>query len=522
MERSPWPNEHQEIPIEFSPRIPLPLDVPNPERYLGGGASAEVDLVYCNGTPLARKRIRLNHQSRHKLKEFSEGKILRKLSHEHVVRYSGSYIQGNTIGILMRPAATCNLAQFLRVVTKGPEDDVEQDICRAFDLRPWLDAPWIRKGGTPARIPQRVVLQRIVGCIANAMEYIHEQNIRHKDVKPENILLTPSSVFYADFGISQDISHLIRDHDDTRTSGPCVGTTRYIAPELASDKPRGRSADIFSLGCVFLEIIEVLNGISLKEFEATILESHDTTTLRFYNALPNIKRQLLAVKESNVARLHEGVYDLILSMMAEDPSARPLSSEVAELLYSFGGDRHIFHGPCCWTRNEPVSPKLISPKPVSPDAADVLATPMVERVMSVAPQLEDFSRAMRFINPPGKESWRRRHTVKGNQFLLPVRTLTGRNESDYIRCIALVDTGVRDQNIMSPEMYRQLGVTLLPTSTRYRNLGGELAIGEVENITFYEEGRAGPFSTENFTVSPMPPEADILLSREWIIKSGRW
>jgi serine/threonine protein kinase len=66
----------------------------------------------------------------------------------------------------------------------------------------------------------------------------------------------------ADFGISKNFVA----SEFSKTIGAMAGTRRYWAPEVYQEEARGRSADVFSLGCVFLEIFTVVQGIPLDEF----------------------------------------------------------------------------------------------------------------------------------------------------------------------------------------------------------------------------------------------------------------
>ncbi|EHK20698.1 uncharacterized protein TRIVIDRAFT_202590 [Trichoderma virens Gv29-8] len=90
------------------------------------------------------------------------------------------------------------------------------------------------------------------GCLLSAVDYIHGMGIRHRDIKPANILVKNGKVYLADFGIS------------TMSIGITLSTTvpaqararsdEYCAPEVLEGSTRGRSADIFSLGAVFLKM----------------------------------------------------------------------------------------------------------------------------------------------------------------------------------------------------------------------------------------------------------------------------
>jgi len=98
-------------------------------------------------------------------------------------------------------------------------------------------------------------------CISAGLEYLHEQGTRHKDIKPDNILRTHHSVYLSDFGVSTDVSKVIDGQGFSMTEGPTAGTARYFSPEAAKYLPRRRKADVFALGCVFLEMLAVLSGM---------------------------------------------------------------------------------------------------------------------------------------------------------------------------------------------------------------------------------------------------------------------
>lgn len=91
-------------------------------------------------------------------------------------------------------------------------------------------------------------------CLASVVDYIHLIGIRHRDIKPQNILVDDRKrVLLADFGIStmglaQTLSTTLPQWARSRTPSHC-------APEVEDGSSRGRSADIFSLGAVFLEIL---------------------------------------------------------------------------------------------------------------------------------------------------------------------------------------------------------------------------------------------------------------------------
>lgn len=62
------------------------------------------------------------------------------------------------------------------------------------------------------------------------------------------------------------ISRIIRGPEQSQTDGATGRTEMYCSPEVADGEPRGRASDIFSLGCVFAEILTCIAGQTVQEF----------------------------------------------------------------------------------------------------------------------------------------------------------------------------------------------------------------------------------------------------------------
>lgn len=133
-------------------------------------------------------------------------------------------------------------------------------IVRALDFgweryTPFLVMDYASRGPISGAFPRGVALSvanilPAVLQIASALQYIHDRNVTHCDIKPENILLGPhNEVWLADFGIATTIPSL-PGHPYNRQA--MRGTPRYIAPEQIQGNPLPAS-DQYALAVMVYE-----------------------------------------------------------------------------------------------------------------------------------------------------------------------------------------------------------------------------------------------------------------------------
>jgi serine/threonine-protein kinase len=105
-----------------------------------------------------------------------------------------------------------------------------------------------REGALPIDIALRLARE-----VAEALDHAHRHGIVHRDVKPENILLSDGHALLADFGIAKAVTEA---GDRLTATGLSLGTPAYMSPEQATADSRvdGRT-DIYSLACVLHEML---------------------------------------------------------------------------------------------------------------------------------------------------------------------------------------------------------------------------------------------------------------------------
>ena len=269
---------------------------------LGHGGSAVVEKVRDSVTQLvyARKVFRVLSRRLDLVSELyqREVQIIRRLApHHHVIRVFATYRIKRELAVILEPVAD------------------------GGDLASYLSS--FRDLGTtdPLRLERQDVLLRAFGCLAVGLSHLHECNIRHKDIKPHNILIHEDSIIYTDFGVARDYNG-----DNSTTDGhPGSFTMRYCSPEVADHDTRNRKSDVFSLGCVFLEILASLHpGERLDE----LLDGGP-----YYEMVDEIQ----AVLENCSAPI---IPRVIRDMLYKHPGKRPSANDLADTLRE-AGNKHF-------------------------------------------------------------------------------------------------------------------------------------------------------------------------------------
>lgn len=164
--------------------------------------------------PVAIKKVKLNKYSQgHEISAIREIKALKRINSEYVVRLLDTFVHERSIHIVLEYVET-NLEN----VIKNPDK-----IIMPADIKAWM----------------LMILRGVYEC--------HRLFIMHRDIKPNNILITSAGmVKLADFGLARGVGNGMT---------PQAVTRWYRAPELLlGARDYGFGVDMWSVGCVFAEL----------------------------------------------------------------------------------------------------------------------------------------------------------------------------------------------------------------------------------------------------------------------------
>ncbi|KAI5839770.1 hypothetical protein DFP73DRAFT_560184 [Morchella snyderi] len=263
-------------------------------QFVGGGTFGTVyaAMNLDSGYLMAVKEIRLQDpqmipQIANAIRE--EMQVLELLDHPNIVQYFGIEVHRDKVCLFMEYCSGGSLAGLLE----------------------------------HGRIEDETVIMIYTLQMLEGLAYLHENGIIHRDIKPENILLDHNGIIkYVDFGAAKVIAR----QGKTRGAGTAAlktklnsmtGTPMYMSPEVitGTDKGRHGSIDIWSLGCVVLEMATGRRPWANLDNEWAIM----------WNIAGGSAPQLPASDQ-----LSEPGIDFLKKCFEKDPAVRPSAAELLQ------------------------------------------------------------------------------------------------------------------------------------------------------------------------------------------------
>ena len=207
----------------------------------------------------------------------------------------------------IRTVAALQQANIVPVLTAGETDGLP------YYTMPFVEGESLRAhlGRGPMAIPEVV---GIVKDVARALGYAHQRGIVHRDIKPDNVLLSGGTAVVTDFGIAKAISAARTSAEGAALTqvGTSIGTPAYMAPEQAAgDANVDHRADIYALGAMTYELLAG-HPVFTDRTAQRMLAAHLSETPRPIGELR--------------ADVPAALADLVMRCLAKEPDARPQSA----------------------------------------------------------------------------------------------------------------------------------------------------------------------------------------------------
>ncbi|CAI8018778.1 Serine/threonine-protein kinase Nek8 [Geodia barretti] len=205
----------------------------------------------------------------------NEAQILSRLDHPNIISYYDNFEEDGVLMIEMEYADGGTLAQFLQKQMGQNKTLTEKDVVTMFSQ------------------------------MVDALKYLHDHNILHRDLKTANVFLTKEGIVkLGDFGISKILSATCPE------ANTVLGTPYYISPEICEGKHYDAKSDIWALGCILYEMVCLQ-----KTFEGT--------------NLPVLVHKIVEVSFAPVkGDYSDYLKQLITEMLSKNPEDRPSAKEI--------------------------------------------------------------------------------------------------------------------------------------------------------------------------------------------------
>ncbi|XP_062086878.1 serine/threonine-protein kinase STY46-like [Humulus lupulus] len=295
IERQPWPT-HQTSPVSETDHStvksePDHLTIPDDgtdvweidlkhlkfEKMVASGSYGDLYKgTYCS-QEVAIKILKPERINTDMQREFAqEVFIMRKVRHKNVVQF---------IGACTKPPSMCIITEYM---SGGSVYD------------------YLHKKRGFFKLP---TLLKVAADISKGMNYLHQNNIIHRDLKAANLLMDENGVVkVADFGVAR-----VKAQSGVMTAE--TGTYRWMAPEVIEHKPYDHKADIFSFGVVLWEL---LTGKLPYEFLTPLQAAVGVVQQGLRPPIPK--------------QTHPKLVEILGKCWERDPALRPDFSEIIDIL----------------------------------------------------------------------------------------------------------------------------------------------------------------------------------------------
>ncbi|CUG91630.1 serine-threonine protein kinase, putative [Bodo saltans] len=254
------------------------------EKSLGAGNYGEVSLVRSkkNGQLFVIKRIDLSQKSASQQKEAeNEVRTMSKLNHPNIVQFVEAFIENKALWIVMEHADS---------------GDLENELLGYCNRKHYM--------------PEDKIMNIFIQ-IALGLRQLHKQHLLHRDLKSANVFMTAAGgVKLGDFGFAKQLNYTMA------LASTVCGTPYYFSPELCQRLPYNNKSDVWSLGVILYEMINLQ-----KPFEA--------------KNLPELRKRVVTEEPAPFSNhaVSNDLKELVFMMLRKSSAARPSVDAVLQTQY---------------------------------------------------------------------------------------------------------------------------------------------------------------------------------------------
>ena len=249
----------------------------NGEEYgeveqIGKGGFGIVYKVLKNNRYYALKQIPINGLTNEYIEKYKEEiKILSKFNSKYIIKYYDSFIENNNLYILMEYGGDLNLKEYIQ---KYKDDD---------------------------NLMEENIIEKIIFQICSGLKEIHEANIIHRDLSPENIFINEKDeIKIGDFGVSKRLS------SHTKFAKTQTGKYHYNAPEIENGEQYDTKVDIYALGCIIYELF-TLNEYYLDKLNDKSCKIDDNYNSKWQKLIDSLLQKNY-LKRPNIDEIYKQIY----------------------------------------------------------------------------------------------------------------------------------------------------------------------------------------------------------------------
>ena len=275
------------------------------DRTLGSGAYGIVCEAKCNTLLCAAKIMHSAfHGYRLPAERFEqEIELLSMIRHPNIIQYLGVWYDPQSSNpVLLMELMDCSLTKFLKNATSTLSYRTQFNICHS---------------------------------VVQALAYLHDNEIYHRDLSGNNILMKGNEAKVSDFGMARLIDP---ESSHCPTLSTCPGTKVYMPPEALEDKPHyTEKIDCFSFGVLIIQILTTLYPMPGEQRRKIEVCDHPD--------IPGGSTVEVRIKEVDRRQDHISMIDpqhrllpIALKCLGDKPEDRPSAQELCEKLNEYDGD----------------------------------------------------------------------------------------------------------------------------------------------------------------------------------------